>query len=146
MLAIAAALPIAACGGDDDESGTSGNQVDRAFVAGMVPHHQLAIEMARVAQQRGESQFVRDLADDIVAAQRNEITHMRRVDAKLAEEGVEIGDLGVPEHETGMEGSASELQSAQPFDREFIDMMVPHHVGRSPRRGLSSPKVRTRSS
>jgi uncharacterized protein (DUF305 family) len=129
ILVSAVALAIAACGGDDDESATSGNEVDRAFVAGMVPHHELAIEMARVAQQRAESQFVRDLAGDIVAAQRNEITDMRRVDAKLAEEGVEIGDLGVPGHETGTEGSASELRSAQPFDRQFIDMMVPHHSG-----------------
>lgn len=127
-LAILAAVTFAVCGGDDD-SDASGTEVDRAFVAGMVPHHQLAIEMAKVAQERGESPFVRELADEIVAAQSEEIRLMRRIDSELAKEGVEVGDLGVPEHLTGMESSMAELESARPFDRTFIDMMVAHHAG-----------------
>jgi predicted outer membrane protein len=80
MLAIAAPFVLAACGGDDD---SSGNEVDRAFVAGMIPHHQLAIEMAEVARERAQSQFVRDLADDIISAQASEIRAMRSADAEL---------------------------------------------------------------
>jgi uncharacterized protein (DUF305 family) len=127
VLALALAAGLAACGGDDESS--AGNETDRAFVAGVIPHHQLAIEMAEVARERGESQFVRDLADEIVAAQSEEIRLMRRIDSELAEEGVEVGDLGVPEHLTGMEEDMAALESARPFDREFIDMMVSHHAG-----------------
>jgi uncharacterized protein (DUF305 family) len=128
LLAVAAALTVAACGGDDDEA-ASGNETDRAFVAGMVPHHELAIEMAEMAKERGQSQFVDELADDIIATQSEEIAEMERVDGRLAEEGVEIGDLGVPEHLTGMEEDMAALESARPFDRVFIDMMIAHHAG-----------------
>lgn len=125
LLALAAGLAVAACGGEDK----SGNETDRAFVAGMVPHHQMAIQMAAMAKERGQSEFVGQLADDIISAQKDEIDQMSRIDAKLNDEGVEVGDLGVPEHLTGMEGSMSELESARPFDRAFIDMMIAHHAG-----------------
>jgi uncharacterized protein (DUF305 family) len=128
LLAVAAALTIAACGGDDDE-GANGNETDRAFVAGMIPHHESAIDMAGVAQERGQSQFVRQLADDIVAAQSEEIGVMKRLDGQLAAEGVEVGDLGVPEHLTGMDEDMAALESARSFDRVFIDMMIAHHQG-----------------
>lgn len=125
IIGLALTLGISACGGDDN----SGNETDRAFVAGMVPHHQMAIQMAEMAKERGQSEFVRRLADDITTAQSSEIGLMSRIDAKLSDEGVEVGDLGMPEHLAGMEGSMSELESARPFDRAFIDMMIAHHAG-----------------
>lgn len=39
------------------------------------------------------------------------------------------GDLGVPESEMGMTHDSSTLETAKPFDREFIDMMISHHQG-----------------
>lgn len=128
VLAIALAAVAGACGGGDDSS-ASGNGTDRAFVAGMVPHHEQAIEMAKLAQDKAQSEFVRNLADDIVAAQTEEIGLMKRVDADLADEDVEVGDLGMAEPMMGMEGEMSSLESADPFDREFIDMMITHHQG-----------------
>jgi uncharacterized protein (DUF305 family) len=133
VLAVAAAALLTACGGDDDEGehtiAATGNATDRAFVAGMTPHHQSAIEMAEVAQEQGQSQFVRSLADDIVRTQGDEIKTMRMHDAELAAAGVEVGDLGLSEEEMGMHMEMSDLENARPFDRAFIDMMVPHHQG-----------------
>jgi uncharacterized protein (DUF305 family) len=128
FLAIAA-LGVAGCGDDDDSQEAKGNEIDSAFAATMTEHHQLAIEMAEVARQKGESEFVRQLADEIIAAQAAEIETMEAVEAELADAGVQAGDLGVPEHLMGMSGHAADLETAKPFDREFIDMMIPHHQG-----------------
>jgi len=120
---IAGALALAGCGGDE------GNGVDRAFVADMVPHHRSAVAMAEIATERGESPFVRALADDIVSSQRKEIATMRREDAGLAGAGVKPTSLGVPTHMLGMDDAPATLRSAEPFDRKFIEMMLPHHEG-----------------
>jgi uncharacterized protein (DUF305 family) len=129
VVAIAAGLSLAAggCGSDDSEGAAGGNGVDRAFAQAMIPHHESAVEMAEIAQERGESQFVKNLADDIVGTQNAEIETLRAQDAELEQAGVEPGDLGVEEHMIGMEGDPSMLRSADPFDREFIEMMIPHH-------------------
>ena len=133
-LAAVAALAFAGCGADEDTSAdgganAAGNGVDRAFVAAMIPHHESAVEMAKIAQQRGQSEFVGQLAEDIIRTQNAEITKMRGEDAALAEAGVKKGELGVPDHMTGMDGDSAKLRNARPFDPEFLRMMIPHHEG-----------------
>jgi uncharacterized protein (DUF305 family) len=140
-LAAVTALAVAGCGSDSGSSAgdrsadtattrsASGTGVDRAFVAAMIPHHESAVEMAEVAQQRGESAFVKKLAEDIIRTQKAEIATMRREDAALAKSGVEKGDLGVAEHKMGMDQDMSMLESAEPFDPAFLEMMIPHHEG-----------------
>jgi uncharacterized protein (DUF305 family) len=143
-VAAAAALAVAGCGSDDSEPAAGGEQnghatstqtasaasgVDRAFVAAMIPHHESAVEMAQIAQQRGESGFVKQLADDIIRTQNAEIATMRREDGALAKEGAKPGDLGVPEDMRGMDHDISMLEKADPFDPAFLEMMIPHHEG-----------------
>jgi uncharacterized protein (DUF305 family) len=131
-LLAAVALVFAACGDDESDSGedtAAGNGVDRAFVADMIPHHESAVEMAKIARKRGESEFVKDLADDIVRTQTAEIRTLRTEDEQLDIAGVEKGDLGVEEHMKGMEDDPAELRSAEPFDEAFLEMMITHHEG-----------------
>jgi len=51
--------------------------VDRDFVAMMVPHHQGAVDMAKAELKYGHNAQLRQLAQEIVAAQQKEITVMR---------------------------------------------------------------------
>ena len=139
-IAVAAAIAVAGCGSDSEpaasghETNTStstagGNGVDRAFVAAMIPHHESAVDMAGMAEKRGQSGFVKQLAGDIIRTQNSEITTMRREDAELAKAGVKAGELGVADHAVGMDGDMSMLESADPFDPAFLEMMIPHHEG-----------------
>ena len=142
LLAIAAVLAagvLAACGDDDSESSgkDDAKTAEKAFLTGMVAHHTSAIEMAKMAQERGQSKFVKDLADDIVSAQESEIGQMESIYARLIggklepDPGAHDG-LGLSAEEAGMAQSAEMmdmLREANPFDRAFVDEMVPHHTG-----------------
>lgn len=142
------AITISACGGSD--SSADANAVDEAFVNEMVMHHELAVEMAKIAQDRGQHPELQQLADDIVSTQEKEITEMRTVQGELSGSsgdsmsGMDMSGgghmsahstsanaktLGISMDEMGMSMDVSSLKTANPFDRAFIEMMVPHHQG-----------------
>jgi uncharacterized protein (DUF305 family) len=52
--------------------------LDRAFIDAMIPHHQSAIEMAKVAYEKSENPRIKKLAENIVGAQQTEIEQMKR--------------------------------------------------------------------
>jgi uncharacterized protein (DUF305 family) len=49
---------------------------DVAFACGMIAHHQGAIDMAEVLLEHGDNPEMRELADEIIAAQVGEIERM----------------------------------------------------------------------
>jgi uncharacterized protein (DUF305 family) len=58
--------------------------VDQDFVAMMIPHHQGAIDMAKVVIEKGKDPEIRKLAEDIVKAQESEIKMMQEWQKKRA--------------------------------------------------------------
>ena len=131
----AGAALVAGCGDDDESaSGTAaGNRTDAAFINDMVPHHESAVEMAELAQERADHPELRKLAGAIIAAQNREIETMKPIEADLADaHGEHMGSddhMSGDEHSRGMGMDPQELRDAKPFDRAFLDMMIPHHEG-----------------
>jgi uncharacterized protein (DUF305 family) len=64
----------------------STGDVDADFLLMMIPHHQSAVDMARIVLEQGDDPEVRALAEAIIAAQEQEIAEMR---AMLERMGVE---------------------------------------------------------
>ena len=50
---------------------------DHDFLAQMIPHHQGAIDMAKVELQYGKDPILRKLSEDVVKAQESEIAFMK---------------------------------------------------------------------
>ena len=61
----------------------SGN-ADRDFAAAMIPHHQGAIEMARIQLRHGTDPEMRRLAEEIIRTQEAEIAELRAFLARSA--------------------------------------------------------------
>ncbi|MEO8687758.1 MAG: DUF305 domain-containing protein [Solirubrobacteraceae bacterium] len=128
---LALATLVAGCGSDDNgKTSASGNATDAAFITDMTTHHQGAIEMAQVAQTRAGHAEVRTLADGIISAQKGQISVMKRIGDDMRGMGMAHGDhLGMSQSQMGMNMDLPALRRAKPFDRAFIDMMLPHHQG-----------------
>jgi uncharacterized protein (DUF305 family) len=62
---------------DMHKAGSSGNP-DVDFLAMMIPHHEGAVEMARLLLVHGRDPATRRLAEDIIAGQSTEIQAMQR--------------------------------------------------------------------
>ncbi len=61
--------------------GKTGDDFDKAFIEGMIPHHQGAIDMARAALQSAKHDEIKKMARDIISAQQQEIDMMKQWEA-----------------------------------------------------------------
>jgi hypothetical protein len=77
--------------------------VDRDFVAMMVPHHQGAVDMAKAELRYGHNEQLRHLAQEIVANQQQEIAVMRHaVGEKLPQSAASPSQTPAPNPQASM--------------------------------------------
>lgn len=102
---------------------------DQAFLAMMIPHHQMALDMAQIVLERGRDAEVKRLATEIISAQKAEIAEMtswyRNWFGADPPRIAMSGSMAM----MGMNMDMGELRSAADPDRAFLRMMIPHHSG-----------------
>jgi uncharacterized protein (DUF305 family) len=57
--------------------GMQATDIDVAFVCGMIPHHQGAIDMAKAELQYGDDPWAKEMAQKVIDAQTKEIADMK---------------------------------------------------------------------
>jgi len=101
--------------------------IDEHFIVQMIPHHEGAIEMAKVALERSKRPEVLSLAQGIIEAQTREINDMTSWYRSWFGSMPPAGGMGMMME--GMTGDTDELAriADAEFDREFIEQIIPHH-------------------
>ncbi len=139
---VTAAAAITGCGGTT-RSPSAANAADRAFVQQMIPHHMMAVQMAQTAGRQSDHAQIRTLAATIISDQQAEIAQMTPLaqDLGVKPDAMPMGGqmsggmmsdaqtLGISMSQMGMSMNMTALGTSRPFDRAFIDMMIPHHQG-----------------
>jgi len=106
----------------------NGKYSDKRFIDAMVPHHQGAIAMAQVALKNAEHDEIIELSRNIVSTQQDEIEELKSI--KKEEFGTSEVPMEMSSKEMrgmGMMMDPQALADEDPFDRAFIDAMIPHH-------------------
>jgi uncharacterized protein (DUF305 family) len=109
------------------------HNVDRDFVAMMVPHHQGAIDMAEAELSYGHNEPLRRLAQEIIVTQQEEIAEMRLalVSAAASPSTGSKEALFLARSNAAMTRmmAGMQIKPSHNVDRDFVAMMVPHHQG-----------------
>ena len=104
---------------------------DLQFLDTMVPHHQSAVDMAKMISGQTKNADLNKFAEAIIADQNKEIAQMKEWRGKWYEGKPSAMNMEMPGMADSMKMDMSKLASAKDkeFDLKFLDMMTPHHAG-----------------
>jgi len=121
-------------------------QMDKRYIEKMIPHHQDAIAMAKLALEKSKKAEIKKLSKDIISSQTAEIETMKKwykewfgadVTAKPMKmnsqgKGMGMQDQGMMMYmgmnsNMMMGGTIEDLKKAPDFDKKFLEMMTKHH-------------------
>jgi uncharacterized protein (DUF305 family) len=123
---------------DKIEEGTERMPFDHAFLNAMIEHHKRGEDAAKLALERAEHPELKTFAQDMITADLAHIEKMKELRRGwYGTEGApasllpqeERSDLPGIETTKEMAKQLDDLKKAEPFDRAFIDAMIPHHQG-----------------
>lgn len=117
---------------------TNTNTIDAHFIEQMIPHHEDAITMSKLAQTKAKHPEIKQLANNIIDSQSKEINQMNEWYKKWFAREVPIGNMmdqhGMMGNSSGMHmgmmndsSDITRLEQALDFDKVFIEEMIPHH-------------------
>jgi uncharacterized protein (DUF305 family) len=124
MMTYEEAAPEATSMGDGghDSHTTDHGANERSFLEHMIPHHQEAVDTAKIILERGENAELKKLAGEIITAQEKEITDMKSWYQKWYGQPYVAQDAYTP-----MMRDLSALTGSE-LDRAFIEDMIAHHT------------------
>lgn len=108
---------------------------DVAFVQGMIPHHQQALEMTALVGDRADDPDLRTIAERIEVSQ---VAEIEQLEGWLTARGESVsgmhaghgdGEHGMPGMLTPQEMARLERASGRRFDELFLLGMIRHHEG-----------------
>lgn len=115
--------------------GPTYTEADVAFVQGMIPHHQQALEMTALVGQRADDPSLAAMAERIEVTQ---VAEIEQLEGWLTGRGESVsgmhaghadGDHGMPGMLTPQQMAQLERASGPRFDRLFLLGMIRHHEG-----------------
>lgn len=133
FIALVAVIGLSGCSSSDahmamDMISDKYNGAAVMFAQMMIPHHEQAVELSKVALEVSENSEIKKLANEIIAAQDSEISQMQGW----------LESVGMPDmhHVMEMPGFVSESQFADlkaltgpEFDLKWLELMIGHHEG-----------------
>jgi uncharacterized protein (DUF305 family) len=104
---------------------------DLDFVQGMMPHHQGAIDMAKVVLQYGKDPAIKTLAEGVIKAQEGEIAFMKDWLAKTDQATLPVVADSTKANEQAMAVMMKNMAGSYSgnADVDFVKGMIPHHQG-----------------
>jgi uncharacterized protein (DUF305 family) len=120
----------------DGDTSLNTSAIDKHFIEQMIPHHEGAIDMAKLAQVRSKNTKILNLADAIINSQSEEITQMKGwykdwYKAEVPVDSTAGMGMGRGMMQGGMMGGRTaditSLENATNFDTAFLQEMIPHH-------------------
>lgn len=112
--------------------------MDAHFIEQMIPHHEDAITMSKIALEKANRPEVKELAQNIITSQSKEINQMKEWYNDWFGREVPTGDDVMGQHgmmgrgsmhmgRMGNETDVTRLTTAADFDTAFVEEMIPHH-------------------
>jgi uncharacterized protein (DUF305 family) len=104
---------------------------DLDFAKGMIPHHQGAIDMAKVELEFGKDPDIKKMAEAVVAAQTGEIELMTKWLATANEKSLPLVPESVKANQQAMNTMMAGMMVTYSgnADVDFVTGMIPHHQG-----------------
>lgn len=99
---------------------------DVDYIDNLVPHHEMALQMADAELANGADPAVKEMAAQMKAAQAEEIAKLREIRERVAGSN-RIARIGDPHAAADVEKIAAAAGSAA--DVAFLENMIPHHAG-----------------
>ena len=111
------------------------SSIDKHFIEQMIPHHEGAVAMAKLALEKSKRPEIKTLASAIIESQTKEIVDMTGWYINWFGGTVSKVNTGMMGggmmSQSGMHMGGSEeiilLENAANFDRAFLEAMIPHH-------------------
>lgn len=105
---------------------------DEAFIKGMIPHHQGAIEMAKTLTKYSKDKELLKLANDIITSQEKEVGDMQKMLASLKNDNTANIKDAIADYtkiNNTMHSDMMAYCNYKDVDSAFMAGMIPHHQG-----------------